>query len=172
MMPPFRLSLLGLGLALSITASIPTYAAPKDETGCGTDLVCAASPQTIASALQKAGYTAELTKDNLGDPMINSAAAGYKFSILFYDCTEHVKCESLQFYASYDANEKITADYVNKWNNEKRFVSAIVNDEHELTLRYDVATIGGINQTNFKDILDWWSTLLGDYSNFSKENLN
>ncbi|HUD91041.1 YbjN domain-containing protein [Sphingobium sp.] len=167
-MTPFRLSLVALGFALSV----PAEAATESKADCAADMVCAANPQSIVAALQKAGYTAELTKDSLGDPMINSAAAGYTFSVLFYDCTDHLKCESLQLQASFDPNEKVTTDYVNKWNTGKRFVRAAVNDKHEMDLRYDVATIGGLNSVNFRDVLDWWTSLLGDYSNFAGQNLD
>lgn len=161
-----RLSLLALGMAVAA----PAVAA--DNAACGAGMVCASNPQTIVAALQKAGYTAELTKDDTGDPMINSAASGYKFSVMFYGCEKAAKCDSVQFQASFDANDSVTADYVNKWNRDKRFMQASVNDEKEMQLRYDVATIGGVNATNFKDVLDWWSAMLGEYSKYAGENLN
>src|SRR5882757_3344398 len=52
----------------------------------------------VAAWLQKAGYKAELTKDDSGDPVINSAANGSTFKIYFYDCdTAKARCKALQF---------------------------------------------------------------------------
>jgi hypothetical protein len=56
----------------------------------------------VAAWLQKAGYKAELTKDESGDPLINSAAEGQTFKIYFYDCNEAKRCKALQFSAGFD----------------------------------------------------------------------
>lgn len=161
-----RLSLLALGMIVAAPAGA------TDTAACGAGMVCASNPQTIVAALQKAGYTAELSKDDTGDPMINSAASGYRFSVMFYGCEKAAKCDSLQFQATFDAHKGVTPEYVNKWNRAKRFIRASMNDEKELQLRYDVATIGGVNQANFKDVLDWWAAMLGEYSKYAGENLD
>lgn len=160
-----RFSLAALGMAVAAPA------AAVDTAPCGTGLVCASNPQSVADALQKAGYRAELTKDDVGDPMINSGASGYTYSIFFYGCEKAAKCDSLQFYASFEANDAVTPAYVNQWNTDKRFIQASVNDEKKLRLRYDVATIGGLNQSNFKDVINWWSSMLGEYNTYAGKNL-
>jgi sterol desaturase/sphingolipid hydroxylase (fatty acid hydroxylase superfamily) len=39
-----------------------------------------------------------------------------------------------------------------------------------LAVSYDVATIGGINQANFADIMAWWDTMLGEMRTFFAED--
>ena len=36
---------------------------------------------------------------------------------------------------------------------------------------YDVATIGGLNATNFADVLDWWNSQLSELADFFKEEV-
>ena len=60
--------------------------------------VSAANPQSIAAALQSAGYRAELTRDNEGDPLIKSSSSGTDFLVVFYACTKITiagRCSSL-----------------------------------------------------------------------------
>ena len=157
---------------LSIASAALAAATPAaTATDCGTGMVCASNPAPLIDAMQKAGYRAELGKDGVGDPLINSNASGYKWSVMFYDCTDHKDCKSIQFQASFDSHDGITADYVNRWNSSKRFVRAALDDDRTFYLRYDLSTLGGLNQKNFADALDWWDLLLGDYSSFSSENL-
>ena len=86
--------------------------ASTDTTGAGGDWVLeAASTGATAGTLSDAdvpldrtaltSYTAELsTNEADGDPMIESAANGYKFTVHFYDCKDHADCTSIQFRTS------------------------------------------------------------------------
>lgn len=38
--------------------------------------------------------------------------------------------------------------------------------DKSLMLTYDVSTIGGLNQVNFADVVDWWQTMLGQARTF------
>ena len=143
----------------------------KDTDACGTDMVCASDPQTVVDALQREGYRAKLDKDNSGDPMISSAATGYNFDIFFYGCEEKKQCDSLQFSVTFDSDKTDTPKLANEWNVGNRFGKAAINDKNQFQLRYDVATIGGLNKTNFKDSLDWWSAVLGDLKVFFQNKI-
>ena len=37
-------------------------------------------------------------------------------------------------------------------------------------VRYDLATIGGVNRKNFGDVMDWWSAMLGAVGKYYDEN--
>lgn len=51
-------------------------------------MVTAKKPAGIVISMLNAGYDAELTTDDVGDPLINSQVAGYPLQIFFYDCDE------------------------------------------------------------------------------------
>jgi hypothetical protein len=149
--------LAGLGVLFAATAS-PAQA--KDDQPCAATMICASDPGTIVTALQKAGYKAQLTKDATGDPEIDSAASGYSFSIYFYDCVEHKQCAAIQFYASFKADPAYTEAFANKWNTDKRFLRARIDAKKELVFDHDISTIGGLNQANFADLLGWMESSL------------
>lgn len=69
---------------------------------CSEALICASRPAEIVQALQIFGHQAELKKDSNDDPLIESEADGYKYSIYFYDCEENANCTSVQFRAWFD----------------------------------------------------------------------
>ncbi|MFT3966526.1 MAG: YbjN domain-containing protein [Sphingobium sp.] len=146
----------------------PAQAADPDP--CGADMVCASNPQSVVEALQGAGYQAQLGKSGTtGNPRIESGASGYKFSIFFYECEKNAKCGSLQFQLSFADDGTNTPELANKWNNSKRFLQMSVDDDKSLSVSLDVATIGGLNRKNFADVLDWWTTMLGELNGFFKE---
>ena len=70
--------------------------------GAAQQLVRAQDPQSLVRAMQANGYTAQLTVDSTGDPMIRSAAGGTNFQVLFYNCTNHRECATVQFHVGYD----------------------------------------------------------------------
>lgn len=157
------------GCALAIVFAV-SGARAADTTPCGKNLVCASAPSTIIEAVQKAGYKATLDKDNDGDPMIESAASGYNFSIYFYGCVERNMCDSLRFAVNFKDDGANALELANLWNRDKRFAHMAVNKNKSLNIGYDVTTVGGLNQENFADLLDWWATMLGEASKFFKEH--
>jgi hypothetical protein len=140
-----------------------------DPAPCGSGLVCASNPRSVADAVIAAGYKAQLTKDDIGDPRIESAASGYKFNIFFYDCEENKACAALQFNISFADDGKNTLAMVNDWNRKKRFMQMSVLPDKSLRVSYDVTTKGGMTAANFADVVDWWSVMLGELGVYFKE---
>ncbi|WP_257541337.1 YbjN domain-containing protein [Sphingobium sp. CFD-1] len=163
-------SLILTSLAIAAAAfSLPAFA--LDEEPCGKSMVCASNPQSVADGVQAAGYKAVLSKSSTtGNPMIESAANGYNYSIFFYECEDGKKCGSIQFQISFEDDGANTLELANKWNSNKRFSQMAVADDKSLAVSYDVATIGGLNQKNFADVVDWWALMLGELNKFFKEN--
>lgn len=161
-------------IAMAAALWIGAMAAPcwaVDSDPCGTGLVCASDPQSVARALQAEGYKAAIGKSKkTGNPLIESAASGYNFTIFFYECEQTKNCGSLQFQLSFEDDGGNTAELANKWNKDKRFSQMSVWDDHSLALAYDVTTVGGLNQKNFADVVDWWAVMLGEAAKFFKEN--
>jgi hypothetical protein len=161
---------LSIALALAGGALFAVPALAVDPDPCGANMVCASNPQTIVDALQSAGYKAKLGKsDTTGNPRIESAASGYNFNVYFYECEKNAKCGSIQFLITFADDGTNTAELANKWNNAKRFLQMSVDDDKSLAVSMDVSTLGGLNQKNFADVIDWWSVMLGELAKFFKE---
>ncbi|WHO37140.1 YbjN domain-containing protein [Sphingobium sp. AP49] len=154
---------------LMLSASGAIAATPPAD--CAANLVCASRPQSVVEALQGAGYKAALTKNkSSGNPMIESAASGYNFTVYFYGCEKAANCNSLQFAINFADDGGNTPELANKWNQSKRFIQMSIADDKTLDVAYDVSTIGGLNQDNFADVVDWWAVMLGELGKFFKEN--
>ncbi|NIJ18585.1 hypothetical protein FHS95_000254 [Sphingomonas naasensis] len=164
-----RLPVLAAAALSALCLAVPASA--EDTAPCGGGLVCANNPATVTAALEKAKFKPTLTKDAEGDPMIESEESFYKFQVYFYGCKDHKNCDSLRFESSFEKAPENTPDFANKWNAKKRFLQAYVRNDGEFVVAYDVATIGGLNQTNFGDVLDWWHSQLGELATFFKEEL-
>lgn len=148
-------------MAVALGASV--VAVPARAADCPASLVCASNPQGVVASLQAQGYKAVLGKsENTGNPKISSAASGYDYTIFFYGCEKGANCTSLGFSISFSDDGTNSAELANEWNSDKRF-SAMSFDKSDksLMLTYDVSTVGGLNQVNFADVVDWWQTMLG-----------
>ncbi len=156
--------LIGLGLFGGSAAM-----AQETAGACPQGTICAADPQTVVNAMQEAGYKAKLTASKTsGNPLINSAAAGYNFEVQFFNCTIMTACKSLAFLISFDDDGTNTPELANQWNDVNRFSTMSVSSDKNLILAYDVSTVGGLNSRNFEDLLDTWNSTLGEVSKFFK----
>lgn len=119
-------------------------------------MVTAKSPQSIVSALQNAGYKAELTKDGTGDPMIKSSSGGSSFAIFFFGCTKNVDCATIQLFAGY-SDKKVTLSQMNDWNSKKRFGRAYLADSGAARIEMDIdLDDGGLSTKLFEDNIEFW----------------
>lgn len=156
--------LLGLGVLGASAAQ-----AEEAASACPQGTICAADPQTVVNAMQEAGYKAKLTASkSSGNPLINSAAAGYNFEVQFFNCTIMTACKSLAFLISFDDDGTNTPELANQWNDVNRFSTMSVSSDKSLVLAYDISTVGGLNSRNFEDLLDTWNSTLGEVSKFFK----
>lgn len=134
-------------------------------------MVCASNPKSVVDAFREAGYKAKLQIDNEGDPLIESAAAGYNFDTLFYGCVETKSCDSLQFRVTFVKEPENTLELANKWNVRRRFSQMSVTDDGRLVVSWDVDTVGGLNSKNFADVLATWESILGELGKFFDETI-
>lgn len=147
-------------------------ASPVQAADCPASLICASNPQGVVASLQAQGYKAVLGKsDATGNPKITSAASGYDFTIFFYGCEAGKDCSSLGFSVSFEDDGGNSMALANEWNKDKRFSAMSYDDDDKsLGLTYDVTTLGGLNQVNFADVVDWWQTMLGQARTFFNEH--
>jgi hypothetical protein len=146
-------AVLMLGLAVSAGAGAQT-------------IVSAENPEQLVSIIQGLGFQAKLEKDNVGDPVIRSSSSGVEFSIYFYDCKSNKRCKSLHFTAGYDLDEGTSLEAMQKWNADKRFASAYIDDENDPFLQMDINTEGGITEENFGKTFDLWQSLKGEFEDY------
>lgn len=142
----------------------------QDTIPCGAGLVCANAPQTVFDALTRTGMKPKLDKDDGGDPMVDGEAAGYMFSVYFYDCTANKQCGAVQFYASFDYISDDPDGVSNKWNKTNRYLKMSADKKDTLIVRFDVNMLGGLNKRNFDDTLTAWEEQLGVLADFFEEN--
>ncbi|MFL6730079.1 MAG: YbjN domain-containing protein [Sphingomicrobium sp.] len=127
-------------------------------------MVRAQDPQSIVKAMQGSGYTAELTADQTGDPMIRSAAGGTNFQLLFYNCTNHRECATVQFHVGYDLKTSPSLESINEWNRTQRFGSAHLDKENDPILEMDVdLDDGGLSPLLFIDNVEFWTSAMGRF---------
>jgi len=120
-------------------------------------LVDATDPDVLAALIQDLGFKATVTKDNVGDPMIKSAANGYDYNIFFYDCTDGANCQAVQFSASFDMQDGMSLTRTQDFNRDKRWVKVYLDDQSDPRLEMDYNLRGGVSVENFNDTLDWWN---------------
>ena len=130
------------------------------------ELVFAEDPQIIAALVEDNGFPAEITVDNVGDPMILSAAHGYDFQILFYDCIDNIDCQALQFSASFDMVNGMSLTRAHDFNKERRWAKIYLNDENDPIVEMDYNLRGGVSADNFNDTLDWWQLMMGEFISY------
>ena len=154
-------------LALAALAAATTGTAARGAE-CPATMICASSPAGIVSSLQAQGYKAVLGKsDSTGNPKISSSAAGYDYTLFFYGCEKGANCNSLSFSVTFSDDGANSSDLANEWNKDKRFTTMSYDrSDKSLSISYDVTTVGGLNQVNFADVVDWWQTMLGQAHTF------
>jgi hypothetical protein len=144
------------GLAAICAAAMPAvHAAEIDRIG-GDQLV---------DLVADAGYRATPGRDNQGDPMVSSSAAGATFTIYMYGCEED-RCKSLQFRAGFDLADGISLERINAWNRDKRYGSAYLDDENDPWLQMDLDLEGGATTGQVTEYVELWDTLLGQFQTF------
>jgi len=132
-------------------------------------LVCLALPATaqnitagdgtaIANYFLSEGFSPELSRDNVGDPLIEVDFYGTEFAIYFYGCNDGGDgCNAIQFYSGYAVNGAVRLAQVNAWNTEQRYARAYVSDSGAARIEYDVY-LGdtGVTENDFAAILSNW----------------
>ena len=120
----------------------------------------------VAAWLQKGGYKADLTKDDGGDPLINSAAEGHDFKIYFYDCSEAKRCKALQFSAGFDMKQGLTLEKANEWNRKNRYLKVYLDDDLDPYVQYDVNVNAGRTVSGLDDDFAVWTGMIEDFTTF------
>lgn len=143
-----------LGTSIA-TAALATFLA----TGAEAQQLLASEPQSFVEFFVGEGYRPELTRDQVGDPMVLFRYEGETEYLLFYDCTDHEGCLAVQFYAGYQMDDGVPLDVLNAWNGgvTRRFTRAFSGEDGTVSLEMDVATSqDGMSVRDFRDLLSLW----------------
>ena len=134
--------------------------------GAQAQQLLASDPQTFVDFFVAEGYRPELREDTVGDPMVMFRHEGKAEYLLFYDCTDHVDCLAVQFYAGYQLDAPVSAEAVNTWNGSlsRRFTRAFVSEDGSVSLEMDIATSrDGISERDFRDLVGLWLLRKGEF---------
>jgi hypothetical protein len=154
------------GLAL-ITAALATVlaavlATPAARAGATID---ATDPAWVLAAARDLG-DASMTRDSMGDPLIEGQLDGKDYRLYFYNCSENRDCRSLMFFAAWEA-EDLTDAAMADWNREKRFGKAYIDEDGRAAVEMNVNLHGGVTLANLGDTLGWWRRVLVEFSDFN-----
>ena len=149
-----------LGRAQQGTQTSPVQTGPGGDV---VPLIDATSPEAVVALLQQAGYRATLGADNVGDPKIDSSAAGVDFSIYFYGCETARNCQSLQFSSGFDLERGTSFQTMNDWNATQRFGYAYLDSESDPYVNMDVNMSYGVSADNLTDSLAVWERVLSEF---------
>ena len=154
------------GLAL-VTAALATVlaailAAPASHAG---ETIDATDPARVLAVVRGLGE-ASMTRDSMGDPLIEGQLDGKEYRLYFYDCSENRDCKSLMFHAAWEA-EDLTGEAMADWNREKRFGKAYIDEDGRAALEMNVNLRGGVTLANLDDTLDWWRLVLAEFPDFN-----
>ena len=127
------------------------------------DELIQAEPKQVAKILQSEGYSAKISSDSDGDPLISSSTQGARYIIVFYDCSQNIRCKSIQFSCAFKANGAVSVNQANEWNSSRRFTKAIIDKEGDLWLYFDLALSAGMKRELFVSNLATWNDSLGDF---------
>ncbi|NEX45869.1 YbjN domain-containing protein [Pseudotabrizicola algicola] len=149
--------------SLALIAALFPFSALCQDAGGGTPaLIDASAPETVAGAMRRLGYRAELTTDAGGDPQIRSAAGGVNFSVFFYGCTDGKACRSIQFSAGFDTENGLDPSVANDWNRLNRYGKVFLDDEGDPIVEQDITLVGGMNEAMFAENLRVWERVVSD----------
>lgn len=140
-------------LVLALAAPV-SMAAGRDGLVTGPDVV---------AMLDDLGYSATLTRDGAGDPLVRMQTQNLVAYIHFYDCNEGA-CEAIQFRLGVDLPLGTTMDVVNDFNSSYRYARVYLDDEDDPFLVMDVEMAHADHRRQFETHLGVWEGLLARFT--------
>ena len=121
------------------------------------------TPQTVSDWMSGQELSPELVTEG-ETPFIRVQDEGLTWLLFFYGC-EAESCDSLQFGAGF-TNEQITAETINAWNRDRRFLKAYfeAGDEGSAIVQYDVIPTDGAPMDHLSDHVALWRSTLHDFA--------
>lgn len=129
------------------------------------DLQAVVKSATLAQLKQlchQAGYVAEDTKDDDGDPGLLVTMSGFKVAVILYG--RDGRFGNLACQANFRAEALPSYEKVNDWNQQHRFSRAYLTpDRHRSTLEEDLDLAGGLTWQTLANFLKTFDESLAAY---------
>ena len=148
--------LLTLALSLWMTCAFAAGAMAN------SDIITASDHEKILEVAKGFG-SAELSASSKGTPIIQGRIDGTKYAIWFSGCTDGKSCSTLQFLGIWKTKD-FSMEELNKWNAQKVYTRAYLDQDRDLALEMDVFMRYGMTQKNLEEIFDLWKTSLKHFS--------
>jgi hypothetical protein len=109
--------------------------------------------EEVLAFMKGAGFDAKIAKTDQGAPYVSTQKDGINFDLDLYDCTDN-RCRAVQFVASFDLKEPLSAAKINAWNLGKRYVRVYVDAAGDPIFAYDANLAPGGTYEALQDDLD------------------
>jgi hypothetical protein len=115
------------------------------------EVISAGNPAGMVVALLNMGFSPELVKDGVGDPLIISRSNGAVFSVFFFGCNEttHDACQSIRVQVGFDRDKPWTPAEAMQLSREFPFLAVRLDEEGDPFVHWDLYTGEGISETVF-----------------------
>ena len=137
---------------------------PPPQVGPSTQVLGKVTPEQVASALQQAGYRAQVVADSNGKH-IDTAFRNMNTGVLFYNC-DNQGCGSFQYLTGWTKDPSLSVEYANAWNAAYLFAKAYVDNDGNFVFVMDVNADGGITPKTIGQSALWFDNLLGELLKF------
>lgn len=146
---------------------MPQQEAPpqRGESSAMGETVGRITAQQMAGVLRNRGNNAEILNDN-NRARIRTQIGGRRVTVFFYACNDG-GCQSIQYRAIFQRNDRYTLAFVNAWNYEKRFAKAYLDNDGDLVLEWDVDFDGGVSVPFISESVQTFQTMLNAFDRFT-----
>jgi Putative bacterial sensory transduction regulator len=149
--------------ALAATLIATTFTFPAQATLLADAGVSASE---FATALRQAGYPADVTADRSGQPLIRSSTGKVLFNVYFYQCSQQLRCESLQLTAPF-RQKSYTQTAIGAWNRERRFGRAFLDNHGVAWLSMDIEASHGMTTEALQANVGRWIGVMNTFETFA-----
>jgi len=118
--------------------------------------------EEMEAILKEEGYRYERVKE--GEVVyFRLRMAGLRALLFLFDCKEG-RCESLQLYATFSMEKPPTLERINRWNQEKRFSRAYLDQDGDSVLESELDLQGGVTRRAIALFLDLFEESLSQFA--------
>lgn len=122
-------------------------------------------PNQMAAILRNRGHRAEVVTEN-NRTRLRTQIGSRRVTVYFYACNDN-GCQSIQYRALFERNERFTLAFVNAWNYEKRFAKTYLDSDGDLVLEWDVDFDGGVTAGFISESVATFQTMLNAFDRFT-----
>lgn len=163
---PWRALLVAVALAGTGAATAPAFAADSKAT-----TIEAKDFDRMVRVFAENGYAFNIQKLDDGERYFEGETeTGVKYSVYFYGGADGEKALSIQFFAYWDPDNKITLAELNDWNTRKRWVRAYRDPDENVCIAMDVTLLYGVTEENLADWAGVFEMMADDFQTFYDES--